>query len=177
MAERKDGEALLITGVYGTGKSSMIEEIADLLEERGLPYAALDLDWLGWFSTGRMAPDEEHRVMLSNLRTVVQNYLAAGVRYLLLAYTVRTESELNDLKSAVTLPLKVVRLTLPFEEIRRRLQGHVTTARHRDDLPEAAAGLEASEGVGIEDMTVASDGPIRQVAGDILGWLGWVART
>jgi putative protein kinase ArgK-like GTPase of G3E family len=40
-------EAVLITGVYGSGKSSAAEEIAYLLEQRGTRYALLDLDFLG----------------------------------------------------------------------------------------------------------------------------------
>lgn len=175
MTEPGEREAVLVTGVYGTGKTSVVEEIADLLEERGLPYAALDLDWLGWFSTGRMAPDAERQMVLTNLRPVVRNYLTAGARYILLAQTVRTDGELQDLRAVLPLPLKVVRLTLPLEEIQKRLQGHVTTARHRDDLPQAAASLATAEGVGVGDLTMANDRPIRQVARDILGWLGWMA--
>jgi adenylylsulfate kinase len=177
MAARRDGEALLVTGVYGTGKTSMVEEIADLLEERGLPYAALDLDWLDWFNTGAMVEDTEHGMLLANVRAVIANYRSAGVGYFLLAGTVRTTSELERLRAVVPVPLKVVRLTVPLEEIDRRLQAHVTTARHRDDLPQAAADLAASPGEGIEDLTVANDRPIREVADEILGWLGWVTPT
>ena len=43
---------MLITGVYGTGKSSVAEEIAYLLEQRGERYALLDLDYLSWAGTG-----------------------------------------------------------------------------------------------------------------------------
>ena len=41
-------EGVLITGVYGAGKSSVAAEIAYLLQERRQPYALLDLDFLGW---------------------------------------------------------------------------------------------------------------------------------
>ena len=41
-------QALVITGVYGVGKTTTAAQIADLLEERGAHYAALDLDWLSW---------------------------------------------------------------------------------------------------------------------------------
>jgi hypothetical protein len=41
-------EGVLITGVYGSGKSSVAAEIAYLLQERRQPYALLDLDfWAG----------------------------------------------------------------------------------------------------------------------------------
>ena len=41
-----DARALLLTGVFGAGKSAVAEEIADLLEGGASPYAAIDLDWL-----------------------------------------------------------------------------------------------------------------------------------
>jgi len=45
-------KAVLLTGVYGSGKTAVAEEIASVLEEQGMAYAALDLDWLGWFDAG-----------------------------------------------------------------------------------------------------------------------------
>ena len=45
-------EGVLLTGVYGSGKSSVAQEIAYLLERRGDPYALLDLDYLSWAGTG-----------------------------------------------------------------------------------------------------------------------------
>ena len=41
-----DADGVLITGVYGTGKSALVEEIAHVLEVRGVPFGAMDLDWL-----------------------------------------------------------------------------------------------------------------------------------
>jgi len=38
--------------VYGSGKSSAAAEIAYVLEQQGAAYALLDLDYLGWASTG-----------------------------------------------------------------------------------------------------------------------------
>jgi adenylylsulfate kinase-like enzyme len=43
---REGREAVLINGLFGTGKSSVAVEMADILEKRGLPYAVVDLDWL-----------------------------------------------------------------------------------------------------------------------------------
>ncbi|MEA2001402.1 MAG: hypothetical protein U9N84_05890 [Actinomycetota bacterium] len=37
-------------GVYGVGKSSLVEEMAEVLEGAGMSFAAIDLDWLWWFS-------------------------------------------------------------------------------------------------------------------------------
>ena len=73
------------------------------------------------------------------------------------------------------MPLKVVRLTVPLREIEGRLSHDPTTGR-RDDLREAAAWVAASSGVGIEDLTVPNDRPIREVATEVLAWLGWPER-
>ncbi len=54
--EQRGACGVLITGVYGSGKSSVAEEIAYLLEQRGEPYTLLDLD-LYRFKTCRMVPD------------------------------------------------------------------------------------------------------------------------
>ena len=71
-------EAVLLIGVYGSGKSSVAQEIAYLLEKRNASYALLDLDFLGWFDTGGEPTGDS--VMLKNLAALVGNYLAVGVR-------------------------------------------------------------------------------------------------
>lgn len=47
-----DSKEVLITGVYGSGKTSVVDELADILESPSLPYAALDLDWPAWTGPG-----------------------------------------------------------------------------------------------------------------------------
>jgi hypothetical protein len=166
-------KAVLITGVFGSGKSSVAEEIADVLENEGLPYALVDLDYLVWFDSGTMDEMAADRMMLANLSAVVGNYRAAGVRYFILAGAIRDRSELDGIRSELQMPLRVVRLTVSLQEIGERLRSSVTTARHRDDLPEAAEWLSASTGAGIEDLTVPNDRPIHEVANVIVDWLGW----
>ena len=169
--DRSSAEAVLITGVFGTGKTSVAVEMADIAEKAHLPYAVLDLDWLMWFEPG----DEEdgHRMMLANLSAVVSNYLGAGVRLFILARSIRNSSELDGVRATLAMPLRVVRLEVGLPEIERRLRSDVTTAR-QDDLREASAWLAAANGVGIEDLAVGNDRPIRDVATEILDWLGWI---
>ena len=47
----REAEGVLLTGVYGSGKSSVAQEIAYLLEQRGEPFALLDLDYFSWAGT------------------------------------------------------------------------------------------------------------------------------
>jgi energy-coupling factor transporter ATP-binding protein EcfA2 len=168
-----DPSAVLLTGVYGSGKSTVAAEIAGILEARGLPYGALDLDWLGWFDNGEL---DHHGagwgVMYANLSAVVGNYRRAGVRLFVLAWSVPGTAELDAIRAHLAMPLRVVRLTVPLAQIEQRLRADVTTER-RDDLREAAEWIATSRGVGVEDLTVTNEGPIRQVATTILEWLGW----
>jgi hypothetical protein len=73
------------------------------------------------------------------------------------------------------MPVRVVRLVVPMEEVERRLQAGVTSAR-QDDLQEAGEWL-AGEEDDVADLTVSNHGrPIREVADEVLAWLGWSDR-
>jgi gluconate kinase len=170
-ADEVDG--VVITGVYGTGKSSVAAEIAERLERSGVSYGALDLDWLTWFEVPGMDDATARRVYLANVADVVRNYRAAGVRHVVFAGAIRDGDELHALQVATAMPLRVVRLEVPLTEIARRLQSDPTTGR-RDDLQVATRWLSDSVGVGIEDVTIANEGPIQNVATQIIEWLGWM---
>ncbi len=162
-------EGVLITGVYGSGKSSVAAEIAYLLEERRRPYALLDLDYLGWGGSDDVA---SYFLMLRNLAAVAGNYREAGVGTFVVAWFVRDHGALRAVQEAVGAPLRVVRLTVPLEAIRQRLATDPTAGR-ADDLRAAATQLAASEGAGVADLVVANDRPIGTVATEIMTWLGW----
>jgi hypothetical protein len=168
----READAVIITGVYGSGKSSIATEMADVLEKRGYPYAYLDLDFLRWVFLGSDDARAGHRMLLRNLVPVVSNYVDAGVQFFVLAGFVGDRWELETLRAELRMPLRVVRLALPLDQIEKRLSSDPTTGR-RDDLREAAAQIAASQGVGLEDLAVANDRPVHLVATEIIDWLGW----
>jgi len=172
---KRETEGVLLTGVYGSGKSSVAEEIAYLLEQRGEPYALLDLDYLSWAGTGTGSGDraEEFGLLLQNLAAVAANYQRAGVRLFVLAYFVRSCGEVASVRRALGLPMRVARLTVPLSDIEQRLAGDVTSGR-RDDVREAAASIAAAEGVGVEDVIIRNDRPVEVVARDVMTFLGWL---
>ncbi|MBV9093824.1 MAG: AAA family ATPase [Streptosporangiaceae bacterium] len=166
-------EGVLLTGVYGSGKSSVAEEIAYLLEQRGEPYALLDLDYLSWAGTGADGRAAEVGLMLENLAAVAATYRRAGIRLFVLAYFVRSSREVQGVREALGVPLRVVRLTVPLPDIERRLTGNVTSGRH-DDLRQAAAQLAAAEGAGVEDVAISNDRSIGVAAREVMTFLGWL---
>jgi adenylylsulfate kinase-like enzyme len=170
-----ESEALLITGLYGSGKSSVAAEMAELLEARDVPYAAIDLDWLAWANVadGDGHGPIENPLLVPNLRAVVANDLAAGVRRFVLAGTVRSRREREALRDALDMPVRVVRLEVPLAVVEARLGGDPTSGRAAD-LEVARRAAADGEGEGLEDLTVDNDRPIREVAGEIVRWLGWI---
>ena len=166
------GEGVLITGVYGAGKSSVAAEITYLLEQQQRPHALLDLDYFGWGGADFSSHDASYFLMLRNVAAVAANYREAGVGTFVVAWFVRDRDALRSVQEAVGVPLRVVRLSMPLDGIRQRLASDPTAGR-ADDLREAEAQLAGSEGVGVEDLVVANDRPIATVTGEIMSWLGW----
>jgi adenylylsulfate kinase-like enzyme len=172
MGVRTD-EGVLITGVYGAGKSTAAAEISYLLEQRRQPYALLDLDFLGWGVNNFDGHAAGSPFLLRNLSAVVSNYREGGISVFVLAGFVSSHDELRGIREAVGVPLRVIRLSVPLPEIEQRLAADVTTER-REELREAARQIAAGAGVGLEDVALANDRPVPVVAQQILTWLGWV---
>lgn len=168
----QSAEAVLVTGVYGSGKTTAIEEMAAILESAGVQYAALDLDWLAWANLDDHGP-ESHRLLLANLGAVVGNSRAAGMSRFLLAGTVTDPAQVADLAAAAGMPVRTVRLVAPIEVIAARLSGNPTSGR-QDALAEARRADAAGRGASIGDLVVAGDRPARNIADEILAWLGWL---
>jgi hypothetical protein len=169
-------EGVLITGVYGSGKSSVAAEIAYLLEQQGEQhgerFALLDLDYLSWAGPDTGDRAAEIKLLGQNLAAIVPNYRRIGVTLFVLAYFVRGAAEVHAIRAALDLPLKVVRLAVPLAVIEQRLASDVTSGR-RDDLREAAEQIATAEGVGLEDVTIVNDRPVDVVAQQIVTFLGW----
>jgi hypothetical protein len=166
-------EGVLITGVYGSGKSSVAAEMAYLLEQRGEPYALLDLDYLGWADAGRTGRASEIRLMLTNLAAVAANYRQAGIRRFVLAWSVRNAGELQAVRDAAGLPLRDARLVVPLTDIEHRLASDVTAGR-RDDLRAAAEQIAAGQGECLADIALRNDRPVGVVAAELMTFLDWL---
>jgi len=163
---------VLIVGAYLSGKSSVAAEIADVLEGRGDAFALIDLDYLGWASVpGYDGHGDDPWLLLENLRAVRENDVAAGVRRFVVAGHVADGVGLDRISSALDMPVTVVRLEVPIEELERRAAAGPTAGRG-DDLAEARLQLAAGSS-GIEDAVVRNDRPIRETALEVLGVLGW----
>jgi hypothetical protein len=165
--------AVLVTGVYGAGKSTVVADVGALLQSRGVHFGVLDIDWLGWFDSGgdQVA---QRRVVLTNLASVCSSILEQGVGRLAMAWSIRDRSQLDAVRLAVPAALRVVRLEVSRDLVERRLSADPTEERREDDLRVAREWLEAGHGVGLEDLLLPGDRPVRETSEVICSWLGWV---
>ena len=159
--------AILITGPFGAGKSSLAGEIGDLVEGT-IPFAAIDLDWLAWFDAMDGSPEHDvGAVELKNLSDVVRNYLDAGVLFFVLARSVPTAREADLLKSVLPMPVTVIRLEVPLAELEARLGEDINTGR-QDDLRRAREWFAEGQGIGFEDLVIENVRPLHEVAVEVI---------
>ena len=166
---------LVISGSMGAGKTTVMSEASDLLEEADVAHAAIDLDWLSV-----LYPEQErfnHGIMFANLAGVWANYADAGAERLLVARVVEERSELEQYRRAVPgADIVVCRLTAPVQTMQERL-----LPREPGMIQEhALARAEELDGIlersKAEDFTV-DNGPgrsITQVAREVLAHAGWL---
>jgi adenylylsulfate kinase-like enzyme len=174
MNAREDAVAVAIIGPYGSGKSTLTAQIADLLESRDVRYAAIDLDWLGWYHDQRVHDHADSTMMLRNLTSVVDNYRSVGVDHFVVALSLASQADVQRLAGAMGMPIRTVELTVPIDVIERRLVGDPTTGR-RQDLVEARRQVAESVGTGFSDLVVDNDRDVLNVADEIISWLQWTA--
>ena len=172
-------QAILISGVYGVGKSTMAAQIADLLEARGdVRFAALDLDWLSWAWTA----DDAHaapvdQLMLEHLGLLVGNLWRRGNDRFILAGSIMREVEWQAIRETMAMPVRLVVLTASPPAIRGRLANEPTTGR-LDDLAQTEFWLaEPPPDAPAADLVIPNEGPIAGTAQSILDWSGWLTPT
>ena len=91
---------LIITGAMGAGKTSVLGEASDILAQRQIAHAALDVDALGLAYLPAATRSAEP--MYCNLRSVCNNYAVLGVTRFLLAWALENRAELDLCRGIVS---------------------------------------------------------------------------
>jgi hypothetical protein len=167
--------AILLTGTMGSGKSVVTIAIGELLQQRGQPYALVDLDWLGWVEPAPSAPLSQRAVLAENLRLIWPTFRAAGVERLVLARFVEDRAQLQEFRSALPgVQLAVVRLVAPASLIERRLRSRDAGAQLAEHLAEFAGFAARGATSALEDAVVENgERPLEDVAAEVLAAAGW----
>jgi len=150
-----DARALLITGAVGAGKTTVARAAAELLYDRGVPGAVIDLDAIAE-SWPRPAGDPFGvGLMLANLRAMWQNFRVAGARRLILAGVIESVDDRTAHESALGgVPLVVCRLVAPVPTLQQRVRERETDASRDWHVARAAELTDILDAARVEDFAV-----------------------
>ena len=167
---------LVVNGTVGAGKTTVAEAVADLLRERGVPYAWIDVDALRRaYPTADDDPFGQ-AVALAHLAAMAGVLARRGDRHVVLAEVVerRQDRELYE-RAFDGGELTVVRLDAS-EATRLDRLGRREPDPWRDwHLARTVELARILQDAGVDDAVVDNDGgrSPREVAGDVLAAAGW----
>jgi len=165
---------LLLTGTVGAGKTTIAMEINDALAEREVPNAAIDLDALTmqWPPSSRWNAD----LMFENLAALWPVYRAHGVTHVVLAHVLEDGSDLERYRAAIPgAHITVCRLVASDGVLRSRITNRMPAGPSREwHLDRTAELHDILERAAYEDFVVENDGPVRDVAVEVLSRAGWL---
>jgi hypothetical protein len=164
-------KALLLVGTVGSGKTTVLLEVGELLSKRGEPYALIDLDWLAWVEPARGSELGVPEILAANLAAAAETFRRAGVTRLVLARHLTRAGELASIGAALGgARLTVVQLVVPTAVLEARIRSR--DAGH--ELEEHLDAIGAAEKPEFPHTAVANDGrPPGEVAAEILAAIGW----
>jgi hypothetical protein len=149
-------------------------ELGELLAERNLPTAVIDLDWLGWFHGPPDGPSP-NELIATNLRAIWPTFQEAGASHLVLARAVTSRADVDVIRSALDgVELTVVLVSASPDVIAERLARRDEGEVLRQHLEESEQMSEALARAGLEDVRIENgDGSAREAAQDLLEALSW----
>ncbi len=173
--EARSTPVLLVTGTVGSGKTTLAYEIGDVLSERQIGNAVIDLDGLRaqWPPSSRWNAD----LMFENLASLWPNYQRHGATHLVLAHVLEDRAEKVRYRDAVpSADLATVRVVAPEHLRIARLNARMPPGPSLDWHVHRTTELEAIlTDAALEDFVVENgERPIRAVAEEALRRAGWI---
>lgn len=169
---------ILLSGTVGVGKTTVLLEMGDVLEAGEDPYALLDLDWLAWVRPSGDVDASVQQILVENLAHVCRTFRRSGVRRLVMARAIETPDDVDLIRAALGTPvaLTVVCLTARPDVVAARLRGRDTGDRLAEHLGQVGHFTGAREGLGIDEVVVATDEiDATSVARAVLARTGWAS--
>lgn len=168
---------LIVTGTMGAGKTAVLAEASDILRQRRIVHAGVDVDAmaLAYLPSSAAANDA---VMYRNLRSVCRNYAARGVRRFLLARAIEEAAQLNACREIVPARNTVVcRLTASIETMERRIEIREPGMSQRECVARVAVLNDILDRARLEDFTVVNEHrSLTDVAHEMLAKAGWISE-
>lgn len=166
--------AILLVGPVGAGKTTTLHEIEAILDQRGVPNAIIDLDWLAWATPPEQSGVSHHELLVRNLADVWRNFHEVGIHHVAVARMLHDAAEVQCVRNALHgCETTVVELVGDSEVLRERI-------RQRDSGTELAEHLALLDAFDLIERDLRPDAVIEfdgqtpeQIARDVLGIAGW----
>jgi hypothetical protein len=167
---------LIITGTMGAGKTAAIGEASDILAQRQIVHAAIDLDALGLAHLPSVARSDG--VMYDNLRSICRNYAALGVQRFLVARAIEDGVQLKLCRDMIPAANTVVcRLTASIEAMERRVKMRDSGISQCEYVGRVAKLSDILDRAGLEDFVVINENrSLTDVALEMLVKAGWISN-
>jgi hypothetical protein len=167
---------LIITGTMGAGKTAVLGEASDILAQRRMVHAAIDVDALGVAHLPSAARSDG--VMYDNLRSICRNYAALGVQRFLLARAIEDDAELKLCRDIIPAANTVLcRLTASIEAMTQRVEIRDSGISRRDCVARVAKLNDILDHARLEDFAVTNENrPLTDVALEMLVRAGWITN-
>lgn len=165
---------VVITGPVGAGKTTTASALYDVLVERQISTALIDMDFL------RTAFPEvtpfNSKLGIDNLAAIAPNFQKIGVRCFVVPDVVETPEHRLQYEQAIPgSAVTVVRLNVPMDTIERRLRQRETADSLDWCLARAPVLQEIFESRGIGDVVIeVGDQTAKDIALEIASALGFV---
>lgn len=159
----------------GSGKTAVLGEASDVLAQRGIVHAAIDLDALGLAHLPSARPSDA--VMYDNLRSVCRNYAALGVQRYLLARAIENDAQLTQIRELIGAPDTVVgRLIASIETMQRRVEIRDSGISQSEYVGRVATLNAILDRAGVEDFSVNNESrPLTEAAMEVLVRAAWIS--
>jgi hypothetical protein len=167
---------LIITGTMGAGKTAVLCEASDILAQRRIVHAAIDLDVLGLAHLPSAARSDG--VMYDNLRSICRNYAALGVQRFLVARAIEDGAQLKLCRDIIpAFNTAVCRLTASIEVMKQRVQTRDLGISQRESVARVAKLNAILDSARLEDFAVDNENrSLTDVALEVLVKAGWVSN-
>lgn len=114
---------IVITGPVGAGKTTSMNELAELLARRGESVAMVDLDGLRAFWPANPNDPFHTELGMSNLSAIWPQFASRGARWLVLSDVVEHPDQRVSYQQAIPESVTtIVRLEVPLDRVHERLR-------------------------------------------------------
>lgn len=167
---------LVLSGPVGVGKTTVGEEVSEILDKEGVPHTFIDFDQLRYTYPSIPEDPWSNGLGLQNLESIWKNCFRRGARNLVLSTVIEEQKSVNDLSLAVPgSKLITIQLFASPETLKARVEKREIGSGldwHKNRALELLEIL-SSDSVPCDFRIDTEDRPITEIAKEIVSLVKW----